>query len=720
MRVGVVGCGNVAEHHLKHIQRLGNSVTTGLVDSNADNLRRLGGKYRVSNLHSSLEGLLDSTPLDVVHICTPPFDHFSLAQTAITRGIHVLIEKPIALSAKQTTQLYLEAHERGVSLCPNFIQLFHPAMMRAIKLVDSGELGGVVQCTCRYGFTADDAALREPLGLHWAYRLPGGLFHNHLTHPLYLTLFWIGRPLRIIAMPKVFGTLPRRQPDHLDIILEGERSVAHITLTMVERPSDYSLTIHCQRGTVTVNFRTMTLVVERHGVLPGAVERLTYGIREAAQLSQQFVSNTYEVLTGRLIPYQGLGNLIAQFYESIAKNTAAPVPEQLAIAVSETEDAIVAQASRVDPPTWHSPPKASKDRGTVVVTGAAGFLGREVVGHLIKRGYSVRALVRPQSHTDELDQLGAELISGDVRDLSSLRTAFEGASIVVHLAAGMRGSERFMLDTTVLGTANVVAAARDSGVKRVIYTSSVSVYDFSAVREGESITEESQLDRHSQQRGTYSLAKCRAEEIALQERRNPSTPWTILRPAVIFGIGHSGTSLAGSRLGPFLICFGRRKKLLRLIHVADVAEAIAIICEDPSTAGQVFNVAHPDPITLQQYIRECLPKEEYGSLRVVHVPYGFFTGVVGVLRLLGLIVKKLPKISSARVKYNCRGVLVSSAAILRQTSWRPAGSLMAQLIASNRYSQQYRSPWESTKEAPSLAGNGKPRPYSATAANIST
>jgi predicted dehydrogenase/nucleoside-diphosphate-sugar epimerase len=693
MRVGIVGCGRVADHHLRHIQRTGSGEVVGLVDSDPESLRRLGAKYGASNLHSTLEALLQSTPVDVVHICTPPFDHYSLAQTAVRRGVHVLVEKPIAFSAGEVAQLYREASRRGVLVCPDFIQLFHPAMMRAIDIVKSGALGPVVHCVCNYGLSADDPAF-EAMGLHWVHRLPGGLFQNHLTHPLYLALFWIGKAVRTVVVAKSFGTLPHGLPDHLEITLEGEQCVGHVTLTMVDRPSDYYITIHCKRGTINVNFRTMTVLIERHGVLPGVVERLTSGIRQAGQLSKDFVSNTVDMLRGRLVPYQGLGALIPQFYEAIARRSGPPVPEGLALAVSEAEDAIFAQIGRMDLPVVARERKPDGGRPTIVVTGATGFVGHEVVRHLIDRGYAVRAVVRPQSHTDKLERLDVELAYGDVRDRDSLRAAFEGASIVIHLAAGLRGSERFMLDSAVLGTANVAAAARDARIRRVIYTSSVSVYDFAKVRENGTVTEDSPLDDHPELRGTYSMAKRKAEQIALQERSNPNTPWTILRPAVIFDEGHCGASLAGSTLGPLLFSWGSRNRQLRLIHVKDVAAAIVTLCETPSTAGRIFNLAHPDPLSAKQYIRECLRDKGYRGLRVIYIPHWLFAGAALSLRLLHRIVKKAPSISASRVVYNCRGVRISSNPILAETTWRPSSPLLPQLIASNNGSRPYCSPFQ--------------------------
>ena len=167
----------------------------------------------------------------------------------------------------------------------------------------------------------------------------------------------------------------------------------------------------------------MTMVIERHGVLPGAVERLTASIRQAGQLSKQFVSNTVDILRGRLIPYQGLGSLIPQFYERIAGQSGPPVPEGLALAVSEAEDAVFAQTGRMDLPVVARELKPATGGRKIVVTGATGFLGREVVRRLVESGYRVRALVRPQSHTGELERLNVELAYGDVRDLASLRTA---------------------------------------------------------------------------------------------------------------------------------------------------------------------------------------------------------------------------------------------------------------------------------------------------------
>src|SRR4029077_4190759 len=120
----------------------------------------------------------------------------------------------------------------------------------------------------------------------------------------------------------------------------------------------------------------------------------------------------------------------------------------------------------------------------VLVTGATGHLGPGVVRRLVENGYYVRALVRGLSRTTELERLGVELMYGDVRDPQSLKRAAQDIDVIVHMAAGMRGNTDFVLDSCICGTQNVAEAVRVTGVQRVIYLSSMAIYDFSKLRNG--------------------------------------------------------------------------------------------------------------------------------------------------------------------------------------------------------------------------------------------
>jgi dihydroflavonol-4-reductase len=109
------------------------------------------------------------------------------------------------------------------------------------------------------------------------------------------------------------------------------------------------------------------------------------------------------------------------------------------------------------------------------VTGASGFVGNHLARALIERGDAVRCLVRQSSPRNLLQGLDAELVTGDLRDVASLRHGIQGCDVVYHCAADYRlyvPDPQTMYASNVDGTRNVLQASRDCGVDRVVYTSS--------------------------------------------------------------------------------------------------------------------------------------------------------------------------------------------------------------------------------------------------------
>ena len=150
------------------------------------------------------------------------------------------------------------------------------------------------------------------------------------------------------------------------------------------------------------------------------------------------------------------------------------------------------------------------------MTGAAGYVGAALTRRLVEDGYYVRALVRPLSRIESLEGLGVEIIFGDVRDPQCVGAACHGVDLVVHAAAALRGSAKLIVDSAVEGTRNLALAAKQNGVKRVVYLSSMSVYNLFDLPEGEAISERTPLEELPQERGAYSLAKRRARRRSVE------------------------------------------------------------------------------------------------------------------------------------------------------------------------------------------------------------
>jgi dihydroflavonol-4-reductase len=166
----------------------------------------------------------------------------------------------------------------------------------------------------------------------------------------------------------------------------------------------------------------------------------------------------------------------------------------------------------------------------VLVTGASGFLGWHVARLLRERSYPVRALVRPGSKVNELD---VECVTGDLRDAASLARAAAGCGLVFHVAADYRlwakdPSELYR--SNVEGTRNVLTAARDAGVERVVYTSTVGCI---GVPPG-GLGNEDVPVTIDQMTGAYKRSKFQAEQVALEFARG-GFPVVIVNPTAPVG-----------------------------------------------------------------------------------------------------------------------------------------------------------------------------------------
>ncbi|MCU1287334.1 MAG: dependent epimerase/dehydratase family protein [Acidobacteriales bacterium] len=167
------------------------------------------------------------------------------------------------------------------------------------------------------------------------------------------------------------------------------------------------------------------------------------------------------------------------------------------------------------------------------VTGATGFVGSHVAKQLAARGAELRLLVRPTSRKDNIAELNADLVTGDLRDPASLQGAMQGCEFVFHVAADYRlwtPDPKEMYAANVEGTRAIIEAAQKAGVRRVVYCSSVATMGF-ATSNGRPVTEADPVAL-PEIIGHYKRSKFMAEQVALEAGKNganvvvvnPTTP----------------------------------------------------------------------------------------------------------------------------------------------------------------------------------------------------
>jgi nucleoside-diphosphate-sugar epimerase len=230
----------------------------------------------------------------------------------------------------------------------------------------------------------------------------------------------------------------------------------------------------------------------------------------------------------------------------------------------------------------------SSPANILLVTGATGFLGSDILRLARASGWQVRTLVR--NLVSEIP--GAEAVRGDITDLAALRRACNGVSAVVHSAglAHVFGPEakdlgRF-LTVNETGTANVVAAARESGVRKIVLVSSVSVY---GVYDGPECSETAPC--HPQ--GPYAMSKWMGEQRAIELIANKPASLTILRLSTIYGEGDRGNvaKLINALERRRFIWPGDGLNRKSLIYKEDAARACLCAAERVVPGVDVFNVS---------------------------------------------------------------------------------------------------------------------------------
>lgn len=237
----------------------------------------------------------------------------------------------------------------------------------------------------------------------------------------------------------------------------------------------------------------------------------------------------------------------------------------------------------------------------ILVTGAGGFIGSHLTEELVKRGYSVRAFVHYNSTNSHgwLESLTSEVraqievFSGDIRDSYGVKTAMQGCDVVLHLAALIAipysyHSPETYVDTNVKGTLNVLQAAKELGVAKVVHTSTSEVYGTARFVP---ITEEHPLQGQS----PYSATKIGADQLALSFYQSFGTPVSVIRPFNTYGPRQSARAVIPTVITQ--IASGKRRIKLGALHptrdfnyVRDTVRGFIAIAESKQSVGQVINI----------------------------------------------------------------------------------------------------------------------------------
>ncbi|MCZ7687347.1 MAG: NAD-dependent epimerase/dehydratase family protein [Sandaracinaceae bacterium] len=318
--------------------------------------------------------------------------------------------------------------------------------------------------------------------------------------------------------------------------------------------------------------------------------------------------------------------------------------------------------------------------GTVVVTGAAGFLGRVVVQQLLEGGSplaprEVRALDRAR-----VVEPRARPIEADVRSLAALREAVRGADAVIHCAALVdwgREPDEALHAVNVVGTDNVIQACRAEGVPAMVHTSTLDVlWTGRPLRGGDE-----SLPHAAQHANGYNRTKAEAERRALAAS-DARLGVSVIRPCCIFGEGD-----------PFhvepLLELGRRGRLVRVgdgrarcsfSYVGNVAHGLLVaarsLLEDRRAAGQVYFVTDCAPANFFDFVAPFVEAEGVrmppASSALPRAPlYAIGAALESAAALARPLVRLTPTLTRFAVDFVCQDFIIESDKIARELGYAP-------------------------------------------------
>ncbi|XPV76210.1 MAG: NAD-dependent 4,6-dehydratase LegB [Desulfovibrio sp.] len=250
----------------------------------------------------------------------------------------------------------------------------------------------------------------------------------------------------------------------------------------------------------------------------------------------------------------------------------------------------------------------------ILVTGADGFIGSHLVETLVRRGLDVRAFVYYNSfnswgwldHSDKEIKENLDVFAGDIRDPYGVKEAMKGCDVVLHLAALIAipysyHSPDTYVDTNVKGTLNIVQAARELGVEKVVHTSTSEVYGTAMYVP---ITEDHPLQGQS----PYSATKIAADQMALSFYRSFDTPVAVIRPFNTYGPRQSARAVIPTIISQ--IANGKRRIKLGSLHptrdfnyVMDTVQGFISVAESDKSVGEVINVSSNYEISIGDTVK---------------------------------------------------------------------------------------------------------------------
>jgi len=661
MRVAIVGCGAVAEkYHMPIIAGHEKAELSGLVDRNVSRARDLAQAYGVPLVAQDLS-TLNTSNTDAVILCTPPFHHAPAAMELLAKGIHLLVEKPIATNAADAEKMVQTAKAHQAVLSVAVFRRLLPSLRLLKNAIESNLLGPPisfhVQGGAVYGWEA------VSLGNMLKAQAGGGVLMDMGPHYFDQLLYLFDGPSEVVEYEDdSLGGIEANCVAKLRLTHSGSAVEGTVEISRTHEMTNEFI-VKCRDGDLVIppSDRYRVLIRKKDWHLQDSVHG-----SGTAEFSMAW-DNEHETLW-----LKNYRDEIDDWFHAIETKTEPKLSGRSALPVMQLIDRCYESRIRISH-SWESHPlinapyaqdaKVLDSARRILITGASGFIGCRLAEILSQRvGYQVRAAVHNPANASRIARLPVELVLADLGNSEDAMRITKDCDAIVHCAIGTEtGNRKRVFEITVGGTNHLLRASEKESVRHFVHLSTIAVHsdDWRGIIDENTPTEPGRGN-------TYGESKLAAE---LAVRRG-AIPFTVIRPGCVYGpYGKTFiTNPVRAMVDGRLILSGAEHTPSNTVYVDSLCEAIVRSLESNKSHGRIFSLADDDGMTWGDFFgyfakRFGLSYQTESEPVLEHLVHQPSRGLFGSIKKFG----QLPELK----------------ALLKAIAWdTPAGSMARQWLES--------------------------------------
>ena len=567
IRVAIAGCGAIADFHLQALAAIPGARCTALFDLDPKRAEAIRARH---NLDAEIVTALDEVAkrADAAIVAVPNRFHADYCVSLLRAGLHVLCEKPLALSTREAREMVAVAQERNKVLACGLVRRFFGATELAAEALRRELVGKPVHCEIR------ESSMGWPFSRAFFDRdiSGGGVLIDSGPHTLDLLMYLLG-PADLI--------------DYRDDSEEGVEANSFLKARCLARSGEVTVDIHLTRSARIKS--TWRIICTR-----GAIE-IDSHTRDSIRLLFDGDAKPYPAMA-QSPPADAFLKQMSNFLDACAGSVELRAPAADSIPVIEMIEQCYRARKRADE-RWATGDAKSlvrverSDLKKILVTGAAGLVGSRLVEMWAAEGElsRLRCMTRSFHTAGRMMRFAVEVVEADLLDPQAVRKAVEGCDAIIHLGAGEKAGRE---------TQNVVDAALEFKVRRFVHLSSAAVYGLGLPSRIEELQEDTKLRKTGE---LYADGKAEAERVVERAVRR-GLPAVMLRPQVVYGPGMRWSAELIGLLARDEVCIIGDGGWANLIYIDDLIVAISRALQSTVSNGEAIFVTDGSPIKWSDYI----------------------------------------------------------------------------------------------------------------------